>query len=62
MGKHEVLKKFRDKETGQVHLAGSFYEGNDNKRLEDMFNRGFLKENEVKEPVKKVTTRKKSGE
>lgn len=59
--KHEVLKTFRDKETGQIILAGSFFDTDDKKRLEDMFSRGLLKQ-EIKEPDKKVNTRKKSGE
>lgn len=59
MVKHLVEKTFRDKKTSQLVLAGSFFESDDKKRLDEMYKQGFLKE---EEPVKKATTRKKSGE
>lgn len=60
--KHEVLTTFRDKLTGDIVIAGSFFGANDNKRLEDMFNRGLIKEDEATAPIKKANTSKKSGE
>jgi len=59
MVKHLVLKNFRDKNTSRLVLAGSFFESDDKKRLDEMYKQGFLQEDE---PVKKATTRKKSGE
>ena len=69
--KHEVLTTFRDKETGQLILSGSFFNTNDEKRLEDLIERGLVKSNEkastvkkqeVKELKSKRVTSKKSGE
>lgn len=52
--KHEVLKTFRDKETGQLILAGSFFVTDDKKRLDDLFKRELLK-SEPKAKVKNET-------
>lgn len=68
--KHEVITTFRDKETSQLVLAGSFFETDDKKRLDEMFKRGILKSEETtaveKEETKpkssKKATAKKSGE
>jgi len=60
--KYEVLKTFRDKKTGQIILAGSFFHTDDKKRLKEMFERELLVHEEIKEPSKKVNISKKSGE
>lgn len=69
--KHEVLTTFRDKETGQLILAGSFFETDDLKRSKDLIERGLVKSNEkastvkteiVKEEKAKHSSRKKASE
>lgn len=41
--KHEVLKEFKDKETGQLYLVGSHYESSEKKRIDELVKLGFLK-------------------
>lgn len=70
--KHEVIKKFRDKETGIVYDIGSFYESKDDERVVYLESKGFVKSNKKASTVKKTetkeegknksSTRKKSGE
>lgn len=56
MAKHLVTKTFRDKETSQLVVTGSFFETDDKKRLDDMIKKGFLKSEEKPAPVKKEST------
>lgn len=71
MDKHLVNKTFRDKETGQIVLAGSYFSTDDEKRLDDLFERGLLKSDkknstvkveETKKPKSKKPVQKKSGD
>lgn len=39
----EVINKFVDKESGEIHLPGSNYESKTKKRAEELIEQGFLK-------------------
>jgi hypothetical protein len=41
--KFEVIKEFRDKESGQIYLVGSNYEVDKQKRADELLDKGFLK-------------------
>lgn len=41
--KFEVLKKFKDKETGEIYLAGSLYETSKQSRADELAKKGFVK-------------------
>lgn len=41
--KLEVIKEFRDKESGQIYLVGSNYEVDKQKRADELVEKGFLK-------------------
>jgi hypothetical protein len=41
--KLEVLKKFADKESGQIYLPGSNFEVKKQKRADELVDQGFLK-------------------
>lgn len=55
--KHEVIKTFRDKETGVIHDIGSSYESTDGERVSYLESKGFVKSNKKASTLKKAETK-----
>lgn len=42
--KYEVIRRFRDKYTGEIYLPGDSFKSNETDRINDLINRKLIKE------------------